>query len=80
MVPNIVDSNDVRVVGESPHSSSFTGDTGPAPLIQLPRPYEREGHITVKERVMDEVDFLFAPFTKELLDLIAAIGKRGGLR
>jgi hypothetical protein len=29
---------------------------------------------------MDEVDLLLAPFPKELFDLIAATGKRGGLR
>jgi len=79
MIPHIVDSNDVRVVAESPHGPSFAGDADSAGIIQFLGLNEGEGYIAVKESVMDEVDLLLAPFTQEFLDLIAAIGKGGRL-
>jgi hypothetical protein len=48
MIPNIVDSNDVRVIAESPHSPGFADDAGSAGIIQFLSLDEGKGHITVE--------------------------------
>jgi hypothetical protein len=75
MLTYIVNGYDVRMVAEPSHGSSFTVDTGSRGIIQFLGLDEGKGHISIKWRIMDEVDLLLAPFTKELLDLITAIGK-----
>jgi len=79
MFSHIVDSNDVGVVAESPHSPGLAGDADSAGLIQFLGLDEGKGHVTVKECIMDKVDFLFPALTQEFLDLITAIGKGGRL-
>jgi len=78
MIPNIVDSNDVRVVAEPPHRPGFAGDADAGSVIQFLGLDEGESHISVKERVMDKVDLLLPALTQEFLDLITAISKGGG--
>jgi hypothetical protein len=80
MVPQIVDSNDVGVVAESPHRPGFAADADSGGIIQLLGLDEGKGDITVKEGVMDKVDLLLAALTQELLHLVTSIGKRGRLR
>jgi len=79
MVPHIIDSNDVGMVSETSHGPGFPGDTASSSVIQFLRLDEGKGHISIKERIMDEVDLLLATLTQEFLDLVAAIGKGGGL-
>jgi hypothetical protein len=68
------------VVAESPHRPGFAADADSGGIIQLLGLDKGKGHITVKERIMDEVDLLLASFPEELFDLIPATGKGGGLR
>jgi len=67
------------MVPEPPHRPSFTVDTGSRGVIKFLGLNESKGHITVKWGVMDEVDLLLATLAQELLDLVTATGKRGGL-
>jgi hypothetical protein len=80
MVPHIVDSNDVGVVTESPHGPGFAGDADSGSIIQFLSLDEGKGHITVKESVVNEIDFLLTSLTQEFLDLVTATGKVGRLR
>jgi hypothetical protein len=79
MLTYIVDSNNVGMVAEPAHCSSFAVHTGSRGVIQFLGFDEGKGHITVKEGVMGEVDLLLAPLTKEFLHLVTATGKGGGL-
>jgi hypothetical protein len=79
MLPNIVDGNDVGVVAEPPHGSGFAGDAGSTCVIQFLGLDEGKGHITVKESVIDEIDLLLAPLTKEFLYLVTATAEGRGL-
>jgi len=78
MLSDIVDSNYVRVVAESPHGPGFASDADAGSVIQLLRLDEGKGHIAVKEGVMNEIDLLLPALTQEFLNLITPIGKRGG--
>ena len=50
-----------------------------AGLIQLLGLDQGEGHISIQDGIMGQVDLLLAAFSQELLDLVAAVGKGGGL-
>src|SRR4030042_1802419 len=78
VVTQIMDSDYVRVVTESPHRPGFAADAGSGGIIQLLGLDEGKGHITVKERIMGEVDLLLATLPEELLHLITAIDKGSG--
>jgi len=68
------------MVAEPAHGSGFARDAASAGVIQFLGLDEGKGHVTVKEGIMDEVDFLLAPLTEEFLHLVTAIGEGGGLR
>jgi hypothetical protein len=78
MIPDIVDSNNVRVVAEPAHSPAFAGDADSGSVIQFLGLDEGKGHISVKEGVMDKIDLLLTTFTEELPNLITAVDKGGG--
>jgi hypothetical protein len=70
-----MDGNDVGMVAQSAHRPSFAADAGPGGIIQFLSLYQGKSHISVKERIMGEIDLLLAPLTEEFLDLVTAIGK-----
>src|SRR4030042_3794027 len=78
MVPQIVDSNDVGLVAESPHDLGFPAEAEASTVIQFLGLYQSKGHIPVQYLIMDEVDLLLTPLSEELLDLIAAVDKGSG--
>ena len=64
---------------ETPHRLSLAGDARAGYVVQAVGLYEREGHISIKESVLSEIDHLLPALTEEFLYLITAIGEGGGL-
>ena len=64
---------------KSPHGLGFALDAGAGGVVQSLGLYKRKSHLQVQCGVVGQVDFLFAAFSQELLDLVAAVGERGRL-
>jgi len=62
VVTHIVDSNNVGMVAQPTHGSSFAIDTGSGSVIQSLCLNECKGYITVQKGIMDQVDLLLAAF------------------
>ena len=71
-------ADDVGVVAQATKRPRFAGDAGTASVIQLLGLDKSEGDITVKLRIVGEVDLLLPAFTEELLHREAAVGEGGG--
>jgi hypothetical protein len=68
------------VVAETPHGAGLTLDACPSHLIQFFGLDEGEGDVSVQRGIVGQLDLLLTTLPEELLDLVAAAGKRGGLR
>jgi hypothetical protein len=67
------------MVAEFSHYLGFPADAQAGGVIQSLGPHEGKGDIPVKDGIMDEVDPLPASLAQELLHLVTATSKRGGL-
>ena len=74
----VEDGDDVGVVAESAHGTASRLMRALAGLIELLGLDEGEGHVSIEDGVVGEVDLLLAALAEELLDLIATVGKGGG--
>ena len=79
MVAEVVDGNDMGVVAETPHCLGFAGNALSGIIVQLLGLYKGEGDIPIQYGIMGQVDLLLAALAEEAFDLVAAIGKGGGL-
>jgi hypothetical protein len=72
--------HDIGMVAKPAHDLGFPAEAQASTIIQFLGFYQSKGHIPVQHLIMDKVDLLLASLPEELLDLITAIGKGGGLR
>jgi len=80
VLSEVEDGGDMGVGAETTHSLGFAGDAAPGGIIECLGLDQSKGHVAVEEGVVGEVDLLLASLAQEALDLVATIGKGGGLR
>ena len=64
---------------EATHRLGFSGDAGSGGVVQALGLDEGEGHVSVQQGILSEIDHLLPTLTEEPLDQVAAVGEAGGL-